>query len=327
MNITIRTDDPNQALEKIAELRDRKLYKEIIQVAGILRQKFPDHKDKFGHRAWNKELVRALLALRRWEEAQAVIDALPADEKNQNWPHTFLGRAYQAAQRWDEARAEWLAVLSMAPNHHEAKLSLNRITQRLSSQTPQDKSRNVFILCTGRCGSTTLIRACRHISNYTAKHESRSALLGNARFDYPANHIEADNRLSWLLGRLDREYGKDALYVHLTRETGSVAASYAQRYGSGIMRAYRGGGIIMGLPGDADPMDVALDYCDTVDSNIKLFLRDKPRKMDFRLESAQEDFLKFCEFIKAEVALDKALAELAIQHNATKPAPRKAKPA
>ena len=55
---------------------------------------------------------------------------------------------------------------------------------------------NVFVLCTGRCGSTTFACACRHIENYTAAHESRSHLAGPERFAYPEDHIEVDNRLS-----------------------------------------------------------------------------------------------------------------------------------
>ncbi|MEW8461604.1 MAG: hypothetical protein AB2653_14955 [Candidatus Thiodiazotropha endolucinida] len=76
---------------------------------------------------------------------------------------------------------------------------------------------NIFILNAGRCGSTTFVQACQHISNYSAAHESRSTLTGKQRLSYPDNHIEADNRLCWLLGRLEREYGNDAYYVHLTR--------------------------------------------------------------------------------------------------------------
>lgn len=66
---------------------------------------------------------------------------------------------------------------------------------------------NVFVLCTGRCGSTTFIESARHISNYSAGHETRTYLTGAARFDYPQSHIEADNRLSWLLGRLNKTFG------------------------------------------------------------------------------------------------------------------------
>ncbi len=85
---------------------------------------------------------------------------------------------------------------------------------------------NVFVLCTGRCGSSTFIEACHHIANYTSAHESRSSLLGAERLAYPAQHIEADNRLSWLLGRLDAAYGDSAFYVHLQRNHPDTAASF-----------------------------------------------------------------------------------------------------
>ena len=100
---------------------------------------------------------------------------------------------------------------------------------------------NVFILCTMRCGSTTFIEACRHISNFTSSHESRTRLVGPQRLAYPEHHIEADNRLSWMLGRLDKTFGDDAIYVHLQRDPTATANSLLNRYGSGMMRAYATG--------------------------------------------------------------------------------------
>ncbi|MFQ6550109.1 hypothetical protein AADZ90_019350 [Aestuariibius sp. 2305UL40-4] len=41
----------------------------------------------------------------------------------------------------------------------------------------------------------------------TAGREARSHPTGAARFDYPKGQIEVDNRLSWLLGRLDSHDG------------------------------------------------------------------------------------------------------------------------
>jgi hypothetical protein len=180
---------------------------------------------------------------------------------------------------------------------------------------------NVFVLCTGRCGSKTFIKACRHISNYSSAHESRIGLVGAERLRYPLNHIEADNRLSWLLGRLDRIYGDEAFYVHLTRDMKAVAASFVKRYNMGIMYAYRSGGILMGVSRDTDPAAVATDYCDTVDSNIELFLKNKSRKMTFQLECARQDFPAFCNSIGAEVDLPRALSEFDTRYNAS--APRK----
>jgi len=63
----------------------------------------------------------------------------------------------------------------------------------------------VFILCTGRTGSVTIMKACEHIKNFTSGHESLSKKFGNERFEYADNHIEGDNRLSWHLGELQND--------------------------------------------------------------------------------------------------------------------------
>lgn len=180
--------------------------------------------------------------------------------------------------------------------------------------------RNVFVLCTGRCGSTTFARAARHITNWTAGHETRSHLLGQDRLAYATGHIEADNRLAWMLGRLERSHGPDAAYVHLTRNAEDVAQSYARRAGYGIMRAYYRG-IVFTAPGqdeDARPViDHARDMVDTVNANIDAFLRGKPHVMRMRLEDAVTDFPRFWDWICAEGPLDSAMQEWSIRHNET----------
>jgi len=175
---------------------------------------------------------------------------------------------------------------------------------------------NVFILNSGRCGSTTFIQACRHITNYSAGHETRLRLVGTARLAFPENHIEADNRLSWLLGRLDKTYGDSARYVHLSRERDATAASFAQRADFGIMKAYREGLLLDGEAGQTC-LDLAYDYLDTVEANIDLFLRNKSQKMSFRLEYARQDFTDFWNWIGALGDLEAALAEWETRYNAS----------
>ena len=174
---------------------------------------------------------------------------------------------------------------------------------------------NIFVLSTGRCGSTTFHKACCHFTNYTSGHETRTSRLGIDRFSYPSFHIECDNRLSWLLGRLDREYGNSAFYVHLTRNIDDTASSFAKRKG-GIMRAYQGMGILMGCK-ETDQRKIAEDYIDTVDENIKLFLSNKTNKMNFRLERAEQDFTRFCLAVGAQGNFQGALGEFSISHNAS----------
>jgi hypothetical protein len=179
--------------------------------------------------------------------------------------------------------------------------------------------RNVFVLCTGRCGSMTFVKACGHITNYTAAHESRCHLTGPARLAYPPRHIEADNRLSWLLGRLDRSWGEQAAYVHLVRDPEATARSFAKRADRGILLAYRSQ-ILMGAPRrnpSAEPLDFCRDYVDTVTENIRAFLRGKPRTMLVRLEAAEEDFPRFWDWIGADGDLAAAGAEWRVRHNAS----------
>ena len=161
----------------------------------------------------------------------------------------------------------------------------------------------------------TFIKACEHITNFSSAHESRCDQLGDARLAYPDNHIEADNRLSWFLGKLDKQYGDNAIYVHLKRNNNDTATSYAKRlFPGGIIPAYRKG-ILQHLPDDTPDLSVSLDYCDTVNSNIELFLKDKTRKLEFNLENAKHDFKKFWDFIDAKGDLDSALAEFNIAYN------------
>ncbi len=151
------------------------------------------------------------------------------------------------------------------------------------------------------------------MTNYTAAHESRASLLGEARLDYPPNHIEVDNRLSWLLGRLDEEYGDQAFYVHLIRDQRSTAKSFNRRWNVdySIMRAYS----YDILKSRRRGIEVALDLWETVNANIRLFLRDKSRTMMFRLEYAPDDFIDFWRRVGARGDLDAALAEWAVRHN------------
>lgn len=175
---------------------------------------------------------------------------------------------------------------------------------------------NVFILNSGRCGSTTFIRACSHITNYTSGHESRIHQIGEARLAYADNHIEADNRLSWLLGRLDDAFGDDAFYVHLQRDADATASSFARRADFGIMQAYREGVLLGGLPGQS-AVEIAQDYLNTVERNIEHFLADKTRKMHLQLEQAKTHFPEFWQRIGAKGDLEAALAEWDVAHNAS----------
>ena len=177
---------------------------------------------------------------------------------------------------------------------------------------------NVFVLGTGRCGTMTFVRACEHLDNYTSGHESRARLLGGERFDYPDDHIEADNRLSWFLGELGRRH-PEALYVHLLRDPEAVTASFLRRWDStfraSIIRAFAHGVLTATADWD-DPEAVCRFYVDTVTANIEAFLATK-QAMTLHLEEARQQFPAFLERIGAQGDLTAAVAEWDVAHNAS----------
>ena len=172
---------------------------------------------------------------------------------------------------------------------------------------------NVFVLCTGRCGSVTFSKACEHIKNFTTGHETMAGKYPTLRLMYPANHIEVDNRLSWFLGRLDETYGDNAVYVHLMRNPNAVAQSLLKRWNMGVVMSYRTG--ILARAGGKEDVAITLDFCDIVNSNIRLFLKDKTKKMEFRIETAKSDFQKFWWLIGAQGDLEVALNEFDVRYN------------
>ncbi len=178
---------------------------------------------------------------------------------------------------------------------------------------------NVFILCTGRSGSTTFIKACQHISNYTAKHESRAGHLGEERLNYPDNHIEGDNRLSWFLGQLDQKYGDKAYYIHLKRSKDKTVRSENKRWyvrGS-IVRPFCMGILMTPVARTTaqSRLQITADYYDCVTANIELFLKDKTRVMHMQLENIKEEFPKFWDWVAAEGDFEAAMSEFDVRHN------------
>lgn len=179
---------------------------------------------------------------------------------------------------------------------------------------------NVFVLCTGRNGSVTLAKACAHLTNYTSGHETRCRVLGEARVDYPENHIEVDNRLSFFLGALEKKYGDDAIYIHLRREPDAVARSYNTRWhvAEGIMKGWA-----VGLARQTQfGVNTARFMVDTIEENITAFLRDKSKVMVINLETLQDQLPAFLDLIGAEGDLKAALAAVSETHNASTSIPQ-----
>src|SRR5262245_23428243 len=188
---------------------------------------------------------------------------------------------------------------------------------------------NVFVLCTGRCGSTTFARACGHMTNFTSAHESHrqpgTKLRTRHDVRYPDNHVEVDNRLAWFLGSLEEEYGGDAFYVHLLRDREEVALSFLNRWEkrrTNIMFSFAWGMLTQAYDQVTQltreqRLEIARVYCDTVNANIRAFLRDKPRQLTIWLHDIQESFPLFWEQIGARGDLAAALRTWDTAYNAS----------
>jgi hypothetical protein len=183
---------------------------------------------------------------------------------------------------------------------------------------------NVFVLGPGRCGTVTFARACEHIGGFTSGHETRARQIGEARFDYPDDHIEVDNRLSWFLGGLARRFDDDStLYVHLTRERSAVVESFERRWDSAfrasIIRAFGHGIVSRSADWSVDERRAVCGfYVDTVNQNVAEFVAGR-RSIALQLELLDEQFVPFAERIGGLVDADAALAELRVRHNSSDP--------
>ena len=169
---------------------------------------------------------------------------------------------------------------------------------------------NVFVLCTGRCGSTTFTKACTAITNFSVGHERNRMLVGEARWQYPEHHIEIDNRLSWMLGALEKQYGDDAVYIHLIRSKNPTVSSFNRRWNhpGSLMRHFVSGILDITKKLDAEQKRQCSEMMyDVINDNIRTFLIHKSQKLTIEMETWHDSFPKFWQLIAAEGDLDTAL--------------------
>jgi len=146
--------------------------------------------------------------------------------------------------------------------------------------------------------------------------------LGDDRFNYPDHHIEADNRLSWFPGAMERKFGNDAIYVHLIRNKEETVRSYNRRWirNGSLIRAYCEGihQIALHKLDRARRLEVVSDFYDQVNENIDQFLEGKEKKMTIQIENVAEQFPQFWKLIGAEGDLERAQTEFAHKYNRSK---------
>lgn len=172
---------------------------------------------------------------------------------------------------------------------------------------------NVFVLTTGRSGSMTFAKACKHMTNYTAGHETRRKMILRERLNFPDNHIEVDGRLAFYLGQIDNKYGDNAYYVHLRRNLHDTIQSCLPMAQSGTIKAWGRYIVISPEPDEK----IIQDMLQNMTWNIESFLKNKSRVLRFDLENAHHDWPIFWEFIGAKGDYAGALEEWETKWNST----------
>lgn len=175
----------------------------------------------------------------------------------------------------------------------------------------------IFVTGTGRCGSVTFSRACRHITNYTCGHETHTnkpeaeGLRGDiANWDYPDDHIEISPQLVIGIPILRRRY-PEARWVHLVRTDRDACAR--SLYNRSDMRAFAKYWFL-----NTDPDEVAVAYAvyDTVKSLCEALL---PDAFTLELERAARQWPACWEFLGAEGDFQGSLRRWSTKYNAEQP--------
>jgi hypothetical protein len=168
----------------------------------------------------------------------------------------------------------------------------------------------IFILSTGRTGTTTLYKACRHIKNYTCGHESNRKKWYS--LEYPDNHIEIDNRLSWFKPELEKNY-PTAMFVHLTRNTPDVINSFKKRSDRGIIKSFIEG-VLQSKEENMSDLEIELSIIRYIQCINKMCTSGRVPFL-FDIKKYYCFFPQFCEWINANVDMNKALKEFETHYN------------
>lgn len=169
---------------------------------------------------------------------------------------------------------------------------------------------NVFLLSPGRTATTTLAHAFSYVDGYTSSHESRTKYLSDDRVDYPSNHIECDNRLSWFLPRLSKKYAASGVLVSVLRDKNLIAKSYDQRWENiNIMKAYSQGILRRDL--SDNNFSVCVDYVCNIYEQINYFSKDWENFVEIDLKCPEKGVEKLLKIMGKESDFEKVISFLA----------------
>jgi len=146
----------------------------------------------------------------------------------------------------------------------------------------------VFVVGTGRCGSSTFYQACKTIKNYTCGHETFAGQVHD--FEYPDNHIEVAVQNVQALALLQNKY-PDARFVHLVREKEACIKSLLEQCPEYLKAwAFQ----VFLTHGVTEKVAMAYYHC------VNKYLTTVPNLITVRLEDLEWFWLNFVKCINAE---------------------------
>lgn len=160
----------------------------------------------------------------------------------------------------------------------------------------------------------TIIRAFAHATNYTSGHETEGGSF--YPLDYPDWHIEADNRLSWMLGELGQHF-PDARWVHLLRDREGMARSFEARpdWPGASIKGFGAGILGRGDLFHEERYEAAGRMWDAANANITEFLTTRDHRVVW-LHDLTRDFPGLWEWVGCQGDLAAAVETTRIRHNA-----------
>lgn len=168
---------------------------------------------------------------------------------------------------------------------------------------------NIFVLGTGRCGTSTFYQACLHITNYTAGHESKARQLGD--YAFPKNHIEVASQLVIKAGQLLRDY-PTARWIHLIRNRDACIRSLAAQSQHQLCMFTEHWNQAFQSP----ILDCAAEFYDVINANITAMLRGQDYRV-FHLENAPSQWAEFWHWIGAEGDFNQSVREWQRRYNSS----------
>lgn len=169
----------------------------------------------------------------------------------------------------------------------------------------------IFVVGTGRCGTSTFYHACRHATNYTVGHESRAGRIND--YCYHDNYIEVSSHLAFAVPLL-MERNQGCRFVHIIRSKAACVASMAETREAIKAFAF---GISEGNPRHgSEYLEWAAWLYDLINANITATVQTAWNAFLFHMDYADREWEECWRFMGCEGDFEASLAEWRWKYNA-----------